>query len=196
MSKANLGRPKGAKLEGLKQVASCRIKSLTGPKNEHKANKWLLSILAVCSMLGVVFSIGGITLAAYLNALQVKNEVKVDFDDLSQYFSGQITEETNAEGVRTRNIEIRLPEELISLQKLNALGLFGPEDTFYLTQDLTWNNDGPALNPIGTEEVPFESTFDGRGHTISGLQVESYDSSDVGMFGYTSVNSTIKVNSR
>lgn len=191
-SKANLGRPKGAKLEGLKQVASCRIKEMTGPKSKHKANKWLLPILAFCSMLGVVFSIGGITLAAYLNALQVENQVKVDFSDLGQYFSGQITEETNEEGIRTRNIEIRLPEELISLQKLNAIGIFGPEDTFYLTQDLTWDSNGPALNPIGTEEVPFDSTFDGRGHTISGLQVESYDSSDVGMFGYTSVNSTIK----
>lgn len=166
---------------------------MTGPKNEHKANKWLLPILAVCSMLGVVFSIGGITLAAYLNTLQVENQVKVDFDDLRQYFASSQPNESN-EGT-TYVIQdkdgLSASEQLINLQKIVALGLLTENDIIKLGQDFTWNS-GTPLSPIGTDEMPFNSTFDGAGHTIANLKVEGKDGRDVGLFGYTSIDSEVK----
>ncbi len=167
---------------------------MTGPKNEHKANKWLLPILAVCSMLGVVFSIGGITLAAYLNTLQVTNQVKVDFSDLGQYFHSSQPNESD-EGmtyvIQDTENGLSASEQLINLQKIVALGLLTESDIIKLGKDVTWNSPTPLL-PIGSDEMPFNSTFDGAGHTITGLKVEGKDGRDVGMFGYTSVDSVVK----
>lgn len=191
-SKANLGRPKGAKLEGLKQVASCRIKEMTGPKSKHKANKWLLPILAFCSMLGVVFSIGGITLAAYINALKIENEVKVDFSDLGQYFYS-VTGNTDT----GRTILIQeggsqsATEQLINLQKIVAIGLINSNDTIELGGDIDWDQNY-ELNPIGSDDAPFNATFNGRGYIVNDLRVRGDAGRDVGMFGYTSVSSEVK----
>lgn len=185
-SKANLGRPKGAKLEGLKQVASCRIKEMTGPKSKHKANKWLLPILAFCSMLGVVFSIGGITLAAYINALKIENEVKVDFSDLGQYFDGQVVKNDD----QSYDITLTTVEDIRTLQKIVSIGLLDENDVITLGNDITWSGDW--LYPIGSEDMPFRSRFDGAGHTIANLSIVGYESSDVGLFGYTSVTSEVK----
>lgn len=185
-SKANLGRPKGAKLEGLKQVASCRIKEMTGPKSKHKANKWLLPILAFCSMLGVVFSIGGITLAAYINTLKIENEVKVDFSDLGQYFDGQVVKNDD----QSYDITLTTVEDIRTLQKIVSIGLLDENDVITLGNDITWSGDW--LYPIGSEDMPFRSRFDGAGHTITNLSIVGYESSDVGLFGYTSVTSEVK----
>ena len=185
-SKANLGRPKGAKLEGLKQVASCRIKEMTGPKSKHKANKWLLPILAFCSMLGVVFSIGGITLAAYINTLKIENKVKVDFSDLGQYFDGQVVKNDD----QSYDITLTTVEDIRTLQKIVSIGLLDENDVITLGNDITWSGDW--LYPIGSEDMPFRSRFDGAGHTITNLSIVGYESSDVGLFGYTSVTSEVK----
>jgi len=45
--------------------------------------------------------------------------------------------------------------------------------------------------PIGTIEYPFTGIFDGDGHTISGIYVDSSDDG-VGLFGYTAKGSVIK----
>lgn len=42
---------------------------------------------------------------------------------------------------------------------------------------------GIAWTPIGTREHPFSGTFMGRGHTVSGLNIQSKDASDQGFFG-------------
>ena len=169
---------------------------MTGPKNEHKANRWLLSILAVCSMLGVVFSIAGITLAAYLNALQVKNQVKVDFDDLSKYFYQVAENEAgNPEAGHTYVIQsksgLSASEQFINLQKIVTLGLLKTNDIVTLNEDVSWDQN-LILSPIGSDDMPFDSTFNGAGHTISNLLVAGLDGRDVGMFGYTSINSEVK----
>jgi len=47
-------------------------------------------------------------------------------------------------------------------------------------------------NPIGTNgSAPFQGTFDGQGHTISGLNSNAYNAKVGGMFEYTDANSTV-----
>ena len=49
----------------------------------------------------------------------------------------------------------------------------------------SWNN-GAGFNPIGGISVFFSGSFDGLGHTISGLTVYRPTASGVGLFGYSS----------
>ena len=44
-------------------------------------------------------------------------------------------------------------------------------------------NNGSGFEPIGTDSTPFGGTFDGNGHTISGLRVNRSGPSDSGLFG-------------
>ena len=74
-----------------------------------------------------------------------------------------------------------------------------------LTTDITINsnvlNDNGELNgdgsdfipwtPIGNGSKPYTGTFDGKGHTISGLYIDS-DVKYVGLFGYIGTNGTVK----
>lgn len=52
------------------------------------------------------------------------------------------------------------------------------------------------FTPIGTEEYPFTGTFDGNGHTIFNLSIDS-EKDNVGLFGYVSsdasADSTVKI---
>ncbi len=57
------------------------------------------------------------------------------------------------------------------------------------TETRYWN-EGEGFEPIGTEEVPFEGTFDGRGHDIHGLYINR-STDDVGLFGYLGIDGTI-----
>lgn len=46
-------------------------------------------------------------------------------------------------------------------------------------------NDGKGWEPIGNSENMFIGTFDGNGHTISGLQITRNDEENIGLFGYS-----------
>ena len=52
-------------------------------------------------------------------------------------------------------------------------------------------NEGAGWKPIGTYDDPFTGSFDGDGHTISGLFIYRGDTEGVGLFGYTD-GATIK----
>lgn len=61
-----------------------------------------------------------------------------------------------------------------------------------LTADIQLNEEGSTENkwtPIGTQDSPFMGTFDGDGHTVSGVYVES-ESNYVGFFGKVSIPKT------
>ncbi|WP_284041272.1 GLUG motif-containing protein, partial [Vreelandella olivaria] len=47
-----------------------------------------------------------------------------------------------------------------------------------------WNN-GEGFNPIGSWTSPFEGTFDGLGHVITGLTVNRPTQDNIGLFGST-----------
>ena len=46
--------------------------------------------------------------------------------------------------------------------------------------------------PIGTEEYPYSGTFNGNGHTVSGVYFNDNTQSNVGLFGYVSSDAIIK----
>ena len=48
--------------------------------------------------------------------------------------------------------------------------------------DLTDYLGGGSWTPIGTENVPFTGTFDGNGHSITGLYINASDSNYQGLF--------------
>ena len=82
------------------------------------------------------------------------------------------TQNTSANAVLTKNITVN-NEVLIS--------------------DVTLNNNGSGFEtwtPIGKNLKPYTGTFDGKGHTISGLYFNDSSAEYVGLFGYN--NGTIK----
>ena len=73
---------------------------------------------------------------------------------------------------------------------VNELDMDFSDKTVTLEADLTYT-DADSFTPIGTAAHPFKGTFDGGGHTISGLSAEGTYSmtgtgSYLGLFGYTS----------
>ena len=73
---------------------------------------------------------------------------------------------------------------------VNELDMDFSGKTVTLEADLTYT-DTDNFTPIGTAALPFSGTFDGGGHTISGLSAEgtysnSATGSYLGLFGYTS----------
>ncbi|MFB6183119.1 MAG: PGF-pre-PGF domain-containing protein [Haloarculaceae archaeon] len=53
-------------------------------------------------------------------------------------------------------------------------------------------HDGAGFSPIGSSEVKFTGTFDGNGHTISGLTIDRESTDDVGLFGYVDTGGTVQ----
>lgn len=94
-------------------------------------------------------------------------------------------------------IAISTKEELKALsQKVNngtAFDYYNGANSFELTADIEWNLDTDGKwTPIGTVEHPFDGSFDGNGHKITGLQ-NAYENTQtpstaqiayVGLFGY------------
>ncbi|KAB7514735.1 PKD domain-containing protein [Halosegnis rubeus] len=54
-----------------------------------------------------------------------------------------------------------------------------------------WNG-GDGFAPIGDSGTKFTGTFDGNGHTITGLYVDRSGSDDVGLFGYAGSGTTVE----
>ncbi len=67
-------------------------------------------------------------------------------------------------------------------------------DVITLTADiaLTFDND-TYWTPIGTFSTPFEGTFDGNGHTISGIRIEYGSGAGLaGLFGYVGTGGVVR----
>ena len=58
--------------------------------------------------------------------------------------------------------------------------------------ELVEDTDGlMAWTPMGSESAPFNGTFDGQGHTISGLYINRPSADNQGLFGYTGYDSNV-----
>ena len=67
-------------------------------------------------------------------------------------------------------------------------------DVITLTADiaLTFDND-TYWTPIGTFSTPFEGTFDGGGHTISGISIDYGSKAELaGLFGYVGTKGVVR----
>lgn len=58
-------------------------------------------------------------------------------------------------------------------------------------KNLVSKGDLTEWEPIGTSDVPYTGTFDGKGYTISGLYFNNPSESNVGLFGYIGANGKI-----
>ncbi|MEG2528501.1 MAG: GLUG motif-containing protein, partial [Anaerovoracaceae bacterium] len=90
-----------------------------------------------------------------------------------------------ANAVNTSNDVAISPSANVTLE--NNLDLVTPELVTGYNTNVT---PGNSWIPIGTETVPFTGTFDGNGHTITGVKINS-TSKYIGLFKYTS-NANIK----
>ncbi|HKM10979.1 MAG TPA: hypothetical protein VJZ05_01270 [Bacilli bacterium] len=151
-----------------------------------KMNLKTILLLLGSIVTGAAASIGFASAAFIYNQ---QYQVPVDFNvgRLSTYFEG-------GNGSETTPYLIATPDHLRNLQKLNVLGVFGKNTHFRLsstipTTGMVWS--GENLMPIGSEDYPFFSQFDGNGKIINNLVVVGSQTNDVGMFGYTAINSQV-----
>ena len=97
---------------------------------------------------------------------------------------------------------ISTPEELALLASDVNGGTDYNGDFFKLTNDIDLTaylssggagyNSGAGWMPIGTDSNQFNGTFDGNGHTISGLTITRPTTYYVGLFGYLGASGTIQ----
>ncbi len=62
----------------------------------------------------------------------------------------------------------------------------------YLSEEGDGWNDGAGWLPIGTSDSPFTGTFDGEGHTISGLYINRSGTDYQGLFGYIDASAVVQ----
>lgn len=117
---------------------------------------------------------------------------KVDGSIRASYFQ-------SGDGSKDAPFEIAKPEQFYNLAWLQYLGRFNeagenkviPTTYFCLSADIDMT--GYVLPPVGTEKYPFVGNFDGRGNTVTGLEIaaptdlpieEAYENPQiVGAFG-------------
>lgn len=113
----------------------------------------------------------------------------------------QATTRTNVVGITVTPLEITSASQLREFAA-NVNGEATGEGVTYagLTvvlkndidlSDLATNGADAIWTPIGTKASSFQGTFDGQGHTISNLYIESDSGEDYGLFGYAK-NATIQ----
>lgn len=79
----------------------------------------------------------------------------------------------------------------IDLQEFSMAVNAGYTDiTAHMTADI--NMEGIGLEPIGTEKNLFSGTFDGQGHVISNMVIETPNATAVGLFGNITSPAAIK----
>lgn len=95
---------------------------------------------------------------------------KVDGSIRASYFE-------SGDGSKDAPFEIAKPEQFYNLAWLQYLGRFNEADEnrtipttyFYLSADIDMT--GYVLPPVGTEKYPFVGNFDGKGNTVTGLEI-------------------------
>lgn len=146
-------------------------------------NKRKKSRLAIVSMLllitGTALSCLSISYAAYINKEKQEQTINISMDFSSLF---------GTEGSNTYTITDS--DQLRNLSRITYMGYSTPEMTFKLINDIDYS--GEALLPIGSDDTPFYSIFDGNGYTISNLNVIGCDLGDIGMFGYVANSGSIK----
>ena len=81
----------------------------------------------------------------------------------------------------TKTYTITTAEELAWVAEQTNAGNGFQGQTLVVSNDIDLQN--VAWTPIGTESNPFKGTFDGAGHTISNLSVDTPDEKFAGLFG-------------
>ena len=145
---------------------------------------FLYSALLICSLATGAVSVAAFSYAAYLNANQYELPIDANTVNISSMFS------SGGSGTSAAPFLISTSADLRTLQKLNVLGVFSSTTYFRMNNDITYSGD--ALVPIGNEDYPFYSQFDGYGYKLINLVVNGANTNDIGMFGFVALGGSIK----
>ena len=144
----------------------------------------LYSAILILSLTTGAVSVAAFSYAAYLNANQYELPIDANTVNISSMFT------SGGSGTSAAPCLISNSTDLRTLQKLNILGVFSSSTYFRMTSDITYSGD--ALAPIGNEDYPFYSQFDGYGYKISNLVVNGANTNDIGMFGFVALGGSIR----
>lgn len=144
----------------------------------------LYSAIVIFSLTTGAVSVAAFSYAAYLNANQYELPIDANTVNISSMFS------SGGSGTSAAPYLISNSTDLRTLQKLTVLGVFSSSTYFRMTSDITFSGD--PLVPIGNEDYPFFSQFDGYGYKIVNLNVNGANTNDIGMFGYVALGASIK----
>ena len=152
-----------------------------------KKFKTLALYLVSSIVIGTAAAVG-FAYSSYVYNRQYETPVEFNSGVLNGYFEG-------GSGTSSDPYSIRYPEQLRNLQRLNVLGVFSENTHFKLDDNipssgLEW--DGVDLLPIGSEDYPFYSQFNGNGKRINNLEVNGSQTNDIGMFGYVAMGARIE----
>ncbi|MFA7701090.1 MAG: hypothetical protein WCX85_04415 [Bacilli bacterium] len=147
-----------------------------------------LAIYLVSSIVVGTATAVSLSYASYVYNSRYQTPVEFNSGILNEYFE-------SGDGTSSYPYSIRYPQQLRNLQKLNVLGVFS-ENTYFKLDDnipaggMDW--DSVDLLPIGSEDYPFYSQFNGNGKRINNLSVTGSQTNDIGMFGYVAMGSRVE----
>ena len=165
-------------------------------KIRYRIFNLIVAVLLIAIVIGNVF--------AWFSAKDA--ELEITGASAGAYFAyGDGTKDKDGDGQIHGPYGITTPTHLFNLAWLQNTGKIDPETYFELGADITIEK-GYVLPPIGNATNPFNSVFNGNGHTIDGLIVSTNKnvlhgnpadadykfSNAVGMFGMTGEDSEIK----
>ncbi len=165
-------------------------------KIRYRIFNLIVAVLLIAIVIGNVF--------AWFSAKDA--ELEITGASAGAYFAyGDGTKDKDGDGQIHGPYGITTPTHLFNLAWLQNTGKIVPGTYFELGADITIEK-GYVLPPIGNATNPFNSVFNGNGHTIDGLIVSTNKnvlhgnpadadykfSNAVGMFGMTETKSEIK----
>ena len=135
----------------------------------------ILCVASIISCLTLIF-VGGA-------ASMVNPEVSID-NSITYTSDIAFDKNPNETEFYIRNYsDLQVLSSLVSSNaKILGTNYFYADAKYVVVNDITFP-DGESLTPIGTEENPFRGTFNGAGHTISGVDIVGTNK-HVGFFGY------------
>ncbi len=122
-----------------------------------------------------------------------------DASDINEYPSTEIYEPQNnimVEPVEDNDPSTIVPEGYIPVSTVEDLKAIDKDDdsrgkNYYLTTDIDMS-DVENFDPIGTEDHDFHGNFDGGGHVIYNLNVDTGEDDYAGLFGCVGSEGTVK----
>ena len=153
-----------------------------------KEEKGSITLFVVIAMFAfVLFSLATYTLLSRRSQTQTDliSEIKnmygnvSEYDEYKSYFDGEIVPIYNAEELK----KVGSGEKIAISKENGKIYTFSDTATYVLKNDIKVSSFlNEKWTPIGTEEKPFKGFFEGLGHKVSGLSIDS-SSSNQGLFG-------------
>ncbi len=117
---------------------------------------------------------------------------KIEFDDGTVTYPQAKELTWTGSGTQADPYVITTLDQLQAFAQSVNMGQSYKDKYIALGADIDMSTLAESYHPIGTADRPFNGTFDGQGHTLSGWTHTSYDESYQGIFGYAGPHSTLK----